>query len=58
LCVQIGAKFNELVECNERCECGELCSNRELQKGLTTPLELYKTENKGWALRTLVAIAR
>ncbi|KAG0566165.1 hypothetical protein KC19_7G043200 [Ceratodon purpureus] len=54
----IGTRFNELVECNERCGCGEFCVNREMQKGLTTPVEVYKTENKGWALRTLVGIPR
>ncbi|XP_024384908.1 uncharacterized protein [Physcomitrium patens] len=54
----VGTDYNELVECNERCGCGEHCINKEMQKGLSTPIELYKTVNKGWAVRTLVAIPR
>jgi hypothetical protein len=55
---QIGTDYNELVECNDRCKCGDHCLNREMQKGLRTPIELYKTVNKGWAVRTLVPIPR
>lgn len=55
---QIGTDYNELVECNDRCKCGDSCINREMQKGLRIPIELYKTENKGWAVRTLVPVPR
>lgn len=56
--VQIGTDYNELVECNSRCGCGDSCINREMQRGLRTPIELYKTVYKGWAVRTLVSIPR
>jgi histone-lysine N-methyltransferase SUV39H len=55
---QVGGDFNELVECNSKCGCGPTCINREMQRGLRTPLEMYKTTNKGWAVRTLVPIPR
>jgi hypothetical protein len=54
----VGGDFNELVECNSKCGCGPTCINREMQRGLRTPLEMYKTTNKGWAVRTLVPIPR
>jgi SET domain-containing protein len=55
---QVGGDFNEFVECNSKCGCGPTCINREMQRGLRTPLEMYKTTNKGWAVRTLVPIPR
>jgi hypothetical protein len=54
----VGGDFNEFVECNSKCGCGPTCINREMQRGLRTPLEMYKTTNKGWAVRTLVPIPR
>lgn len=35
-------------ECNERCSCGMDCPNRVMQRGRKIPLEIFKTENKGW----------
>ncbi|KAF8476937.1 hypothetical protein BDZ91DRAFT_769233 [Kalaharituber pfeilii] len=38
-------------ECNDRCSCDVDCSNRVVQRGRKIPLEIFKTENKGWGLR-------
>jgi len=35
-----------------------LLHQQGMQKGLRTPIELYKTVNKGWAVRTLVRVPR
>jgi len=35
-------------ECNGRCSCGINCPNRVVQRGRKIPLEIYKTEKKGW----------
>lgn len=35
-------------ECNERCSCGIDCPNRVVQRGRKIPLEIFKTEKKGW----------
>ena len=35
-------------ECNERCSCGLDCPNRVVQRGRKIPLEIFKTEKKGW----------
>ncbi|XP_071612448.1 histone-lysine N-methyltransferase SETMAR [Heliangelus exortis] len=47
-----------VFECNAMCQCGESCQNRVVQRGLQLRLEVFKTEKKGWGLRTLEFIAR
>ena len=37
-----------ISECNERCSCGIDCPNRVVQRGRKIPLEIFKTEKKGW----------
>ncbi|KAL7273341.1 hypothetical protein RUND412_003807 [Rhizina undulata] len=39
-----------LIECNQYCRCGPGCRNRVVQKGRQLPLEIFKTEKKGWGL--------
>ena len=43
----------DIIECNSRCPCGVNCLNRELQKGIQTPLEVFKTKDRGWGVRTM-----
>ncbi|XP_005149542.2 histone-lysine N-methyltransferase SETMAR [Melopsittacus undulatus] len=72
-CLCRGANYNSLClrpteeeeeyarpvfECNAMCHCGESCSNRVVQRGLQFRLEVFKTEKKGWGLRTLDFIAK
>ncbi|KAJ1280652.1 hypothetical protein BS78_04G249300 [Paspalum vaginatum] len=40
-----------IYECNSSCTCDSSCQNKVLQKGLFVKLELFRTENKGWAIR-------
>ncbi|XP_062220080.1 histone-lysine N-methyltransferase SUVR5-like [Phragmites australis] len=40
-----------IYECNSSCNCDTSCQNKVLQKGLLVNLELFRTENKGWAIR-------
>ncbi|OVA18624.1 SET domain [Macleaya cordata] len=47
-----------VYECNSMCSCDITCRNRVLQNGVKVKLEVFKTENKGWAVRAGEAIAR
>ncbi|RVD83025.1 uncharacterized protein DFL_007429 [Arthrobotrys flagrans] len=38
-------------ECNEKCACNIRCPNKVVLKGRQVPLEIFKTEHKGWGLR-------
>ncbi|KAK7377979.1 hypothetical protein VNO80_03415 [Phaseolus coccineus] len=45
-----------IYECGPSCQCPSNCRNRVSQGGLKFRLEVYKTKNKGWALRSWDAI--
>ncbi|KAJ8788168.1 hypothetical protein J1605_005467 [Eschrichtius robustus] len=48
------AKCAEPVfECNVLCQCSDHCRNRVVQRGLQFRLQVFKTDRKGWGLRTL-----
>ncbi|XP_024083584.1 histone-lysine N-methyltransferase NSD2 isoform X2 [Cimex lectularius] len=48
-----------LVECNpEICPAGEKCCNQNFEKRLYPPLVPYKTETRGWGLKTLVPLKK
>ncbi|XP_077233209.1 histone-lysine N-methyltransferase SUVR5 isoform X2 [Tasmannia lanceolata] len=47
-----------VYECNSMCKCDKTCRNRVLQNGVQVKLEVFKTENKGWAVRAGEAIQR
>ncbi|XP_063147676.1 histone-lysine N-methyltransferase SETMAR [Candoia aspera] len=47
-----------IFECNTMCHCGEMCQNRVVQRGLQLQLEVFKTTEKGWGLRTLEFIPK
>lgn len=40
-----------VYECNQNCHCSRSCQNRVLQNGVQVKVEVYKTEEKGWAVR-------
>lgn len=42
-----------IYECGSTCPCGSNCKNRISQRGPRVRLEVFKTLNKGWGLRTL-----
>ncbi|KAM7509323.1 hypothetical protein LguiA_019776 [Lonicera macranthoides] len=41
-----------VFECGPNCGCGPDCVNRTSQRGLKHRLEVFKTPNKGWAVRS------
>ncbi|WVZ05138.1 hypothetical protein V8G54_018484 [Vigna mungo] len=45
-----------IYECGPSCQCPPNCRNKVSQGGLKFRLEVYKTKNKGWALRSWDAI--
>ncbi|XP_061338628.1 histone-lysine N-methyltransferase SUVR5-like [Gastrolobium bilobum] len=47
-----------VYECNHMCSCNKTCPNRTLQNGVRVKLEVFKTEEKGWAVRAGEAIVR
>ncbi|XP_022793783.1 histone-lysine N-methyltransferase SETDB1-like [Stylophora pistillata] len=42
-----------IYECNQNCACASQCFNRVVQNGIQLRLQVFKTENRGWGLRTL-----
>lgn len=49
----MGRVISGIVECGNNCKCSvEKCVNRVVQHGLQHELELFKTEEKGWGVRT------
>ncbi|KAL3583636.1 hypothetical protein D5086_014697 [Populus alba] len=47
-----------VYECNSMCSCNKTCPNRVLQNGIRVKLEVFKTDNKGWAVRAGEPILR
>ncbi|KAF5741216.1 histone-lysine N-methyltransferase H3 lysine-9 specific SUVH4-like [Tripterygium wilfordii] len=41
-----------VFECGPACGCGPNCVNRTSQRGIKYRLEVYRTEDKGWAVRS------
>ncbi len=42
-----------IYECNDKCKCDSRCTNRCVQFGLNTLLQIFNTSEKGWGVRTL-----
>lgn len=42
-----------VYECNSRCKCSSSCVNRVVQEGLKVQLQVFKTERRGWGIRSL-----
>ncbi|CAL8106758.1 unnamed protein product [Calicophoron daubneyi] len=47
-----------IYECNSQCKCDRRCSNRVVQQGLWTRLQVFKTSRKGWGIRALNPIPK
>ena len=47
-----------IVECCTSCACGPQCSNRVVQRGRWVPLCIFRTENRGWGVKSVVHIPR
>lgn len=46
-------QFSGIYECNSQCRCGPHCSNRVVQQGLRYRMQVFKTKDRGWGLRSL-----
>ena len=42
-----------IYECNSACACSSTCTNRLVQFPIRSRLQIFKTENRGWGIRTL-----
>ena len=45
-----------IYECNSKCKCSKTCLNRVVQNPIRMNLQVFKTNNRGWGLRTLTDI--
>ncbi|PIA25039.1 hypothetical protein AQUCO_13300028v1 [Aquilegia coerulea] len=45
-----------VYECGPSCRCPPSCHNRVSQKGIKFQLEIFKTESRGWGVRSLTSI--
>ncbi|XP_023339442.1 histone-lysine N-methyltransferase SETDB1 [Eurytemora carolleeae] len=43
-----------IYECNQKCKCAKTCLNRVAQHPLRNKLQVFKTQSRGWGVRTLV----
>ncbi|CAN6840153.1 unnamed protein product [Brassica oleracea] len=47
---------NLIYECGPLCKCPASCYLRVTQRGIKFPLEIFKTESRGWGVRSLSSI--
>lgn len=48
-----------IFECNDLCNCNVIvCKNRVVQRGTVHYFQLYKTESRGWSIRTVCEITK
>ena len=47
-----------IYECNKFCKCNNTCLNRVAQNPIRIPLQVFKTDRRGWGIRTLCDIPR
>ncbi|KMS99946.1 hypothetical protein BVRB_1g017910 [Beta vulgaris subsp. vulgaris] len=46
-----------VYECGPSCKCPPTCHNRVSQHGIKLPLDVFKTESRGWGVRCLSSIS-
>jgi len=47
-----------IYECHDGCSCSTDCPNRVVERGRQIPLQIFRTENRGWGVRAMVEIKR
>ncbi|ETS86854.1 Histone-lysine N-methyltransferase, H3 lysine-9 specific dim-5 [Pestalotiopsis fici W106-1] len=47
-----------IYECHDGCSCGPDCPNRVVERGRQIPLQIFRTPNRGWGVRSMVDIKR
>ncbi|KAL1746144.1 hypothetical protein HDZ31DRAFT_34851 [Schizophyllum fasciatum] len=46
----------EVVECNQKCTCDSTCKNRVAQLPRSVPLQIFRTQNRGWGVRSPIPL--
>ncbi|KAJ3464483.1 Histone-lysine N-methyltransferase, H3 lysine-9 specific dim-5 [Fusarium solani] len=41
-----------IYECHQGCSCSINCPNRVVERGRTIPLQIFRTEDRGWGVRS------
>ncbi|KAI5462914.1 hypothetical protein BGZ63DRAFT_352939 [Mariannaea sp. PMI_226] len=47
-----------IYECHQGCACSDSCPNRVVERGRTIPLQIFRTPDRGWGLRSTVHIKK
>ncbi|KAK0722034.1 hypothetical protein B0T26DRAFT_640674 [Lasiosphaeria miniovina] len=47
-----------IYECHQGCNCSSKCPNRVVERGRTVPLQIFRTENRGWGVMCPVDIKK
>ncbi|KAK4087714.1 hypothetical protein PCL_01139 [Purpureocillium lilacinum] len=47
-----------LYECHQGCSCAPDCPNRVVERGRTVPLQIFRTDDRGWGVRTQEALKK
>ncbi|KAJ4319860.1 hypothetical protein N0V84_006141 [Fusarium piperis] len=47
-----------IYECHQGCSCSINCPNRVVERGRTIPLQIFRTEDRGWGVRSTVHIKK
>ncbi|KAK4134067.1 SET domain protein [Trichocladium antarcticum] len=47
-----------IYECHDGCNCSLRCPNRVVERGRTVPLQIFRTENRGWGVKCPVDIRK
>ncbi|KAI2611902.1 histone H3 methyltransferase DIM-5 [Hypoxylon sp. NC1633] len=50
------ASRHPIYECHESCACPPDCPNRVVERGRMVPLQVFRTANRGWGVRSTVEI--
>ncbi|KAL8562887.1 hypothetical protein ACOMHN_004579 [Nucella lapillus] len=47
-----------IFECNRACRCWVNCNNRVVQNGITVRMQVFRTNGRGWGVRSLMDIPK
>nr|AHF96251.1 histone H3-lysine 9 N-methyltransferase [Epichloe festucae] len=47
-----------IYECHQGCCCAANCPNRVVERGRTVPLQIFRTEDRGWGVRSTESIKK
>ncbi|RFU74312.1 histone-lysine n-methyltransferase, h3 lysine-9 specific dim-5 [Trichoderma arundinaceum] len=47
-----------LYECHAGCSCSKDCPNRVVERGRTIPLQIFRTDDRGWGVHAQVALKK